>query len=52
MADAEIVPEIAVMVTEPAAIPVVRPVELTVAKLVLEEAHLTDLVTSFLLPSE
>ena len=47
-----IVPEVAVIVTWPTAIPVARPDELMVATFVFDESHLTEFVMSPVEPSE
>ncbi len=48
----EILPEVAVMVAEPAAMAVARPLLFTVAADVLDEVQVTWLVISWLVPSE
>jgi hypothetical protein len=48
----EILPEVAVMVAEPAAIPVARPLLFTVAANVLDDLQETCEVISWVVPSE
>jgi hypothetical protein len=52
MAEAATDPEVAVMIAEPDVFAVARPAVSIVATLVSDEAHCTELVTSFVLPSD